>query len=210
MNQDNQKSSDKEVALQRVIAAMRASQTASDMMDDTFARLLGVNRTDGRCLDIVQRLGRITAGELSQESGLTTGAVTVVIDRLEKAGYLQRVRDQSDRRKVFVELTDLARQMGEIIYSTAGQIGEEGMSSVSAEGLNKIARFLHVNAVMNRKIASLLAEYVAPDLGSAAERLLAAKNYAARVARESDALREDMLRAIHEDELDERSGKLAK
>ena len=47
----------------------------------------------------------MTAGELASASGLTTGAVTAVIDRLEQAGYLRRVRDEADRRKVNVEVT---------------------------------------------------------------------------------------------------------
>ena len=74
-----------------MVAAARDSQTAAGMLFEAFTALLGVNHTDGRCLDIVQRLGPITAGDLARASGLTTGAVTVVIDRLEKAGYVRRV-----------------------------------------------------------------------------------------------------------------------
>ena len=57
----------------------------------------------------------MTAGELAVESGLTTGAVTAVIDRLERAGFARRVRDERDRRKVKVEVTDL-------FYARAGEI----------------------------------------------------------------------------------------
>ena len=84
MNQDFKLSSQKRRAVDRLVAAVRDSQTAAGMLFEAFAALLGVNHTDGRCLDIVQRLGQITAGDLARASGLTTGAVTVVIDRLEK------------------------------------------------------------------------------------------------------------------------------
>jgi DNA-binding MarR family transcriptional regulator len=73
--------------------------------DNLAAERLGVNRTDLNCLDIIQRVGSVTAGQLAAESGLTTGAVTAVLDRLERAGYVRRVRDDVDRRRVMVEVT---------------------------------------------------------------------------------------------------------
>jgi len=48
--------------------------------------------------------------------GLSTGAVTAMLDRLEKAGYIWRVRDPADRRRVLVEASDLARERGQVIY----------------------------------------------------------------------------------------------
>ena len=52
-----------------------------------------INRTDGRCLDIVENQGPLTAGRLAELSGLTSAAVTAVLDRMERAGYARRVRD---------------------------------------------------------------------------------------------------------------------
>jgi DNA-binding MarR family transcriptional regulator len=75
------------------------------------AERLGVNRTDLNCLDIIQRIGSVTAGELATQSGLTTGAVTAVLDRLEKAGYVRRVRDDVDRRRVMVEVTPTLQEL---------------------------------------------------------------------------------------------------
>src|SRR5436190_18502319 len=95
---------------------VRAAQSAVDQMDDAAARALGINRTDGRCLDIIDREGPVTAGRLAQASGLTTAAVTAVIDRLEKAGYARRLSDPADRRRVLVALTQLARDRGEAIW----------------------------------------------------------------------------------------------
>src|SRR6201987_715365 len=65
-------------------AEVRQQQIAYDRFHDAVAAYLGVNRTDLRCLDILDLAGRRTAGELATEMGMSTGAVTALIDRLEK------------------------------------------------------------------------------------------------------------------------------
>jgi DNA-binding MarR family transcriptional regulator len=64
------------------------------------------------CMDFLNIEGRMTAGRLAELTGLTTGAITGVIDRLEKAGFVRRERDQGDRRKVFI--TPVPARMMEI------------------------------------------------------------------------------------------------
>src|SRR5262249_50475729 len=95
--------------LTELFTEIRAGQNAVDAMDDAAAAYLGINRTDFRCLDVIDRRGRMTAGELAVESGLTTGAITAVLDRLERGGFVRRSRDDEDRRRIFVELTPEAR-----------------------------------------------------------------------------------------------------
>ena len=87
---------------------VRANQRATDMVDELVAELLGINRTDARCVDILDQHGRMSAGDLAEASRLTTGAITAVIDRLERAGLARRVPDPSDRRRVLVEPTEEA------------------------------------------------------------------------------------------------------
>jgi DNA-binding MarR family transcriptional regulator len=82
---------------------------ASDF-DDGLAKKLKLSRTDMRCLDLIGRLGPMTAGHLAEESGLTTGAVTFILDRLEEAGMVTRRRDTEDRRRVWVEIVPATRQ----------------------------------------------------------------------------------------------------
>ena len=116
MDQDNQSSSGISAALARRLQhAVRLAQTADDMFDETVVEFLGVSRSDGRCLDIVDRLGRCTAGRLAAESGLTTGAVTALVDRMERAGYLRRVRDTADRRKVWLACEEHRASLGEFL-----------------------------------------------------------------------------------------------
>jgi DNA-binding MarR family transcriptional regulator len=91
--------------ISRLIAAYRANTSREAAFDSLAAEEMGLGLTDLRCLDLVQANDGMTAGELANASGLTTGAVTAVIDRLERAGFVRRLRDDSDRRKVNVEVT---------------------------------------------------------------------------------------------------------
>jgi DNA-binding MarR family transcriptional regulator len=86
-------------------AAVRAYQTAVDNFDQAVADHIGINRTDARCIDLIDQAGGMTAGELARAAGLTTGAVTAVVDRLEAAGFARRVGDPKDRRRVRIEVT---------------------------------------------------------------------------------------------------------
>ncbi|WP_081824433.1 MarR family winged helix-turn-helix transcriptional regulator [Paenibacillus sp. UNC451MF] len=73
------------------------------MLHQLISEKLGLNATDHKCLDFLNRTGPVTAGHLAQLTGLTTGAVTNVIDRLEQAGYVIRDSDPKDRRRVVVK-----------------------------------------------------------------------------------------------------------
>jgi DNA-binding MarR family transcriptional regulator len=98
-------------------------QEATELVDEAVVVRLGVNPTDRRCLWVLFSQGPLSAGDLARASGLSPGAATTAIDRLERAGYARRVRDSSDRRSVIVELTDEARRRIDELY---GPIGEEG------------------------------------------------------------------------------------
>lgn len=62
----------------------------------------GLTEVDHKYLDILLRKGKMTAGKLSKLSGLSTGAITAVLDRLEKQNLISRERDDTDRRKVYI------------------------------------------------------------------------------------------------------------
>lgn len=73
------------------------------IFNQSAADRLGIDLTACQCLNILQMQGAISAGQLAQLTGLTTGAITGVIDRLEKARFVRRVKDPKDRRKVILE-----------------------------------------------------------------------------------------------------------
>jgi DNA-binding MarR family transcriptional regulator len=82
--------------------AMREASGQGVMYSQAVAQRLGINSTDLECLDHIVLRGRLTAGALAKVTGLTTGAITGVIDRLERVGFARRERDPEDRRKVSV------------------------------------------------------------------------------------------------------------
>ena len=89
--------------LNRLDETLRKVGAQSVLMSDTVGRLVGLNSTDLECLDLLYLSGATTAGRLAAHTGLTTGATTAVIDRLEQAGFVRRMRDPHDRRRVLVE-----------------------------------------------------------------------------------------------------------
>jgi DNA-binding MarR family transcriptional regulator len=82
--------------------AMRRSSAQGVLFGQTVANRVGLSNSDMECLDFVILEGRVTAGRLAEVTGLTTGAITGVVDRLEQAGLVRRERDDDDRRKVFI------------------------------------------------------------------------------------------------------------
>jgi DNA-binding MarR family transcriptional regulator len=121
---------------------IRMYQNAQDAFDEAACARLGINRSDARALDIIDQHGKITAGELAKESGLSTGAITTLLDRLERAGYVRRVRDDADRRRVLVELTDEARRRAWEIWGPIAEAGMGGLARYSNEELLFIRDFL--------------------------------------------------------------------
>ena len=88
--------------LQELENAMRKASAQGTMFAKTVADRAGISSSDMDCMDFLNIEGRMTAGRLAELTGLTTGAITGVIDRLEKAGFVRRERDVDDRRKVFI------------------------------------------------------------------------------------------------------------
>ena len=90
--------------MQELEDAMRRSSALGVIFGQTVANVVGISGSDLECLDFLNIEGRVTAGRLAELTGLTTGAITGVVDRLEKAGLVRRERDESDRRKVFIAI----------------------------------------------------------------------------------------------------------
>ena len=93
----------REETIQIIVDRFREMSTETVMFHQAVADELGLYITDHKCLDIIHRFGAMPAGRLGEMTGLTTGAITGMIDRLEKAGYVRRANDPKDRRKTIVE-----------------------------------------------------------------------------------------------------------
>ena len=150
---------DKKELIGELISEFRASGNQDSAFDNLAAERLGVNRTDLHCLNIVQNAGGLTAGELATEAGLTTGAVTGVIDRLERAGFAKRVRDPHDRRRVKIEVTPKFYARADGIWGPLASEWESRLSrSFTIEQLEQIVEFLRATNEVGRRHLDRLSE----------------------------------------------------
>jgi DNA-binding MarR family transcriptional regulator len=136
----------------------RELATSSLFLHTLIARTIGLNATDTRCLEIVVRSGAdpVTAGALKAATGLTTGAVTGILDRLERAGYAKRVRDTQDRRKVFINLVPNAGMKLTRLYERLGKEMEKLASRYTTSELQLIEGFLLANLrILKQEISTL-------------------------------------------------------
>jgi DNA-binding MarR family transcriptional regulator len=101
---------------------LRELAASLDALTNAASPHAGLNRTDMRALDIINMQQGLTAGQLAARLKLTTGAITGVLDRLERAGHARRTHDQEDRRRVVVQPTAEAKRFGSVVFR---QLGEE-------------------------------------------------------------------------------------
>lgn len=95
--------------LQAIMTAGRAIHAAVATLDAAVADRIGVPRNDLRCLHLL-KYGPVSAGEIAARTGLTSGSVTALIDRLEAGGYVERQRSTADRRSVAIAMSDCRAQ----------------------------------------------------------------------------------------------------
>ena len=135
-----------------LVSEFRISGNQDSAFDNLAAELLGVNRTDLHCLNAIENAGGLTAGELARETGLTTGADTGVIDRLERAGYARRVPDPGDRRRVKLEVTPKFYARADKIWGPLAADWESSLSErFTAEQLERVIEFLRTTNEVGRR-----------------------------------------------------------
>jgi DNA-binding MarR family transcriptional regulator len=129
--------------LRRLVGmSLRALGSDLDALDEAVAARFGLHRTDLRCLEIVGRGGPLSAGALAGQAGLSTSAVTSVIDRAERSGDMRRLSDPQDRRRVLVEVTELGRRRGREAFSGLQQGTDQILRRYSAEELRLFGTFV--------------------------------------------------------------------
>jgi DNA-binding MarR family transcriptional regulator len=136
----------------------RELSTTSIFFHQAIASKLGINVTDTRCFELMSRYARgpLTAGDIARASGLTTGAVTGILDRLEKAGLVERFRDASDRRKVFVRPCLEALQKVARLYEGLAAASLKHASSYSTKELELVKDYLEGSLQVLRDQAAKL------------------------------------------------------
>jgi DNA-binding MarR family transcriptional regulator len=163
-------SRDRSALLDQLGHEVRANQRATDVVDELAGELMGVNRTDGRCLDLLEHRGRISAGELARESGLTTGAITGVIDRLERLGYAHRIPDPDDRRRVLIEATPKAREAAWELFGPLSELAEPMLAGYSDEQLELLVEFQRLGRELQERHAEWLRSRLSERASKTARR----------------------------------------
>ncbi len=129
---------------------VQAFQDATDEVDELAAGRLRLNRTDLRCLSVLSQAGAMSASALADAAGLTRGAMTTALDRLESAGYARRIRDQQDRRSVRVEMTDMAKAEIGILYGPLAVDGARLLEKYTTRELAAVLKYLEDGRQLQR------------------------------------------------------------
>ncbi len=132
--------------VERLVAAIRATSTAAVLLHAAISDRINLSASDARVLDLLKRVGPLTAGELAKKTGLATASVTSLIDRLEERRFARRVRDPADRRRVIVEAT--SDRDGELaaLYSPLATQTTAFLNRYDDAQLETIADFLERSA----------------------------------------------------------------
>jgi DNA-binding MarR family transcriptional regulator len=142
-------------ALEREIRKMSAQ---SVLFSQGVAARLGINSTDLECLDIIALQGPLSAGQLAAATGLTTGAITGVVDRLERAGFAQRQPDPEDRRRVLVRPAPGALERIQPLFAETQRVMTELWAGYRDEDIALVLDFMaRSHAVMVEQTTRLSA-----------------------------------------------------
>jgi DNA-binding MarR family transcriptional regulator len=100
---DQEPHATREAILEELSRVGREHSDATVFFHATVASQLDLHPTDYKALSILERLGAMSAGEIARHAGLATASVTNLVDRLERKGFVRRMADARDRRRVMVE-----------------------------------------------------------------------------------------------------------
>jgi DNA-binding MarR family transcriptional regulator len=124
---------------------------------DAAAAHLGINRTDLRCLEVLDRRGPLPAGALAAAVALSAAAVTKIVDRLVALGYVERARDPVDRRRVVVQTTALERARRGEVFMPLVVDGMRLLAEHTDAELHLLRSVLERSAELNRAHVARLA-----------------------------------------------------
>ena len=157
------KKRNRRVVTEELLFAGRALSSAAVMFHTVVAEKQGLTAIEEKSLDLLQRFGPLTAGELGDKSGLAPPSVTGLIDRLEKKGFVRRIADPADGRRVRVQLRE--ERLAEFVPLFADFVAEleRLCATFNVDELEAILRFVKEAAARQRECAARLSGAEAPD-----------------------------------------------
>jgi MarR family transcriptional regulator, organic hydroperoxide resistance regulator len=135
-------SPDRDRLHEKVIRDLRQFIAESIIYNQQVADRVGLRLTDMQCINVLDLMGPSTPGELARSTGLTTGGVTVMLDRLEKAGYVKREPNPRDRRSVLVHLNPTKMKKMHALYTENNQRMAALLEETSERDVRAIANLL--------------------------------------------------------------------
>lgn len=139
--------------LEKLANLGRAVSTQTVFLHQAIAQTFGLNATDTKCVDLILTHPEepVTAGWLSAASGLTTGAVTHILDRLEKRKIIERIRDTRDRRKVFIRVRPEGLAPAVPLYEAIGEAFMEVADDYTDKDIRLICDYMERNLEISRR-----------------------------------------------------------
>jgi DNA-binding MarR family transcriptional regulator len=138
----------------------RRVSTQTVFLHQAIAQSVGLNATDTKCVDLIlsDPTGSVSAGKLSRMTGLTTGAITHILDRLEKRHVIERVRDTRDRRRVFVRVNPQSLEPLMPQYEAIGKAYGDLVDQYSDAELHLICDYMEkASALAEQQLAGMSA-----------------------------------------------------
>ena len=147
----------KKELIEELSQSMQRSGTLTVLHTNAVADRIGISATEFESMDVISHNQPISAGHLASRCGLTTGAITGIVDRLEKAGLVKRVRDPEDRRRVLlepIENEDKKRKVREL-YQPMSQAFQEIMEECTPE---QIQFLVDIHNKMSDRVEKIIAD----------------------------------------------------
>jgi len=131
-----------------VVEQIRRFSAGVVLFNQMVAEKVGLHPTDVQCLNLLELLGTCTPGKLAEGMGLTTGGVTVMLDRLERAGYIKREPNPDDRRSLLVRVTARKKERLDVHYAAVIREFDAYIARMPEAELKVVVGFLkQVNAI---------------------------------------------------------------
>jgi DNA-binding MarR family transcriptional regulator len=155
----NMSSNDKSALIDALGVTVMRWQDATQKFDELVGQIYGLSASERLCLSFLWP-GAQTASAIAREIALTPAAVTTLIDRLEKRGFVRRKADPADRRKVMVEAAEAAQQLTAEVYLPLGVAGAKMLGKYTAAELDIVDRVLNeAIAIQDQAAAELVARH---------------------------------------------------
>lgn len=162
MSESHDIAGDKERARRKALSGQlqflgQMASTETALFHQAAAAKYGLGITDMKTLSALQQEGPMTAGQLAKRLSLTTGAVTNVIDRLQRKDFVKRLPDAEDRRKVIITVNHEKLATGENIYLSMGEAFEQLYATYSTEQLEFLVQYFQAQIELNKQEIAKLA-----------------------------------------------------